>query len=234
MKRSTCSIRDLAEYVNVSPSTVSRVLNNKKSNVSITEATRRKIMKAAKKLNYTPNIHAKRLFGDKTNIIGLLVPSYERLGMHIFEDNHLVRIISGLEKSLRVNKYNLLLLFNDKDFVPQKRYLQLFREKQIDGLLVWGALEDDDYWDELRDSGFPYLFLVNAPREREKFNHIVVDPYKATCKITDILLDKGHRKIAWIRGRDDIALTRCQARAIDDTLKRAGLSSPCATNTIFF
>ena len=33
MKRSTCSIRDLAEYVNVSPSTVSRVLNNKKSNV---------------------------------------------------------------------------------------------------------------------------------------------------------------------------------------------------------
>ena len=224
MIKSGCSIRDLASYTQVSPGTVSRVLNSRRSNVRITEETRKRILEAAQELNYTPNIHAKRLFGKKSNIIGLLVPSYEKMGTHIFEDNHLVRIISGMEQRLQACKYNLLLLFNDDDFIKEKRYLKLFREKQIDGLLIWGTFQGETWTQELGDAGFPHIFLTNTPDDCESFNYITVDYRQAAGAITGILLNKGHQHIALIRGAPHLLITHDQEQGVRQALAAKSLT----------
>ena len=224
MIKSGCSIRDLASYVQVAPSTVSRVLNSRRNNVRITEETRKRILDAAQELNYTPNIHAKRLFGKKTNIIGLLVPSYEKMRRHIFEDNHLVRIISGMEQYFQECKYNLLLLFNDDDFIKEKRYLKLFMEKQIDGLLIWGTRHDDAWARELHETGFPYIFLTNTPDDCESLNYIKIDYRQGANDITRLLLNKGHRHIALIRGKPYLSITREQEQGIREALAAESLT----------
>ncbi len=224
MIKSGCSIRDLASYVQVAPSTVSRVLNSRRNNVRITEETRKRILDAAQELNYTPNIHAKRLFGKKTNIIGLLVPSYEKMGTHIFEDNHLVRIISGMEQRLQACKHNLLLLFNDDDFIKEKRYLKLFMEKQIDGLLIWGTFQGETWVRELGATGFPYIFLTNTPYNCESFNYITIDYRKAAEAMTNILLDKGLRHIALIRGAPNLLITHDQEQGVRQAMSARSLT----------
>lgn len=224
MIKSGCSIRALANYAQVAPSTVSRVLNSRRGNVRITEETRKRILDAAQELNYTPNIHAKRLFGKKTNIIGLLVPSYEKMGTHIFEDNHLVRIISGMEQYLQECKYNLLLLFNDNDFIKEKRYLKLFQEKQIDGLLIWGTRHDETWTRELQISGFPYIFLTNVPDGCESFNCIKIDYRQAAEAITGMLLNKGHQHIALIRGKPRLSVTNEQEQGVRQAMSARSLT----------
>jgi DNA-binding LacI/PurR family transcriptional regulator len=78
------TIKDIAENVGVAPSTVSRVLNNSASKIPIAEKTRKKVMDAARKLNYAPNVNARRLTRKDTNTIAILLPSCVIEGRNIF------------------------------------------------------------------------------------------------------------------------------------------------------
>ena len=69
------TIRDIAKAANVSPSTVSRVLSN---SPKISEATKKKVYKAMKELNYEPNIIARSLANNSTKILGLIFSKYGR------------------------------------------------------------------------------------------------------------------------------------------------------------
>lgn len=221
--KTTCSIREVARHANVAASTVSRVLNNRMGDLRVAKETRDKIIAAASQLNYAPNINARRLFSRKTGIIGLLVPSYRRMGQHIFEDNHLTRIISGLEKGIGGQKYSLLLLFNDDDFIREKRYLSLFREQNIDGLLIWGAYEHETFWEELAAEGWPHLFLSNIPSSHERLNYLISDNEQAGYAVTRHLLEKGHRQLAWIGGKSEISINRQQECGVRRALAEYGL-----------
>jgi len=219
-----CSIRELSKHVGLSPSTVSRILNNNMGNVRVAEKTRKRVLEAAKELNYSPNINALRLFGNKTNIIGLLVPSYDRLGMHVFDDNHLVKIVSGLEKSLRENQFNLLLIFNDDNFVKEKKHIELFRSRQIDGLLVWGARIQDSYWEEVAVEHYPLLFISTLPQNKDKFNYIVTDPCQSVKNIACKMIAAGYKKFLWIKGHDDIYIVKRQEDGMINALIEHGIS----------
>jgi len=224
-----CSIREVARHAGVSAGTVSRVLNNRMGEMQVPETTRQKIIRAAQELNYTPNIHARRLFSNRSGIIGLVVPSFSRVGTHIFENYHMTRIISGLEKGLTGKDYRLLLIFNDDKFVKDKQYLSLFRERNVDALLVWGAYADETFWQELAAVGCPHLFLTNLPSGGEKLNYILSDHEAGSYSIAHHLLERGHRRLIWLRGKPDISLTRQQENGISRALSEYGLTAGTLT-----
>jgi DNA-binding LacI/PurR family transcriptional regulator len=219
----TYSIRDIAKLVEVSPSTVSRVLGKKNNKIKISDTTRKKIIETAEKLNYAPNIHAKRLFAKHTGVIGFLTPSYHNLGCHIFEDNHLVRMLSGIEKGLSKNKFNILLLFSDKDFIKEKKYVKLFREKQIDGLLIWGASIDDTHLKELGTNNYPHIFLATEPDCDVEFNSISFNYEDASYKVAEHVIKKGHKKIAWLCGAKNNSVTVSQEKGLKKAFDRYNL-----------
>ena len=103
-----CSIRDVAALAGVSISTVSRILNNHEKAKTIPPEVHKRVQECARQLEYVPNANARRVFSHRAGIIGLLVPSYRQMKMHIFEDGHLRRLISGIEEGLGENKYRLL------------------------------------------------------------------------------------------------------------------------------
>ena len=71
MKKSRTTITEIAKELGISPSTVSRALNN---HPAISKKTKRAVVKLAKKLNYQPNLLALNLLNKKTNTIGVIVP----------------------------------------------------------------------------------------------------------------------------------------------------------------
>lgn len=202
MKRN-CSIRDVASHVGVSPSTVSRVLNNRMGNLHVSEQTRERILTGARALNYTPNIHARRLFSRRSGAIALVLPSWEKRGHHVFRDNHLVEIFSGIEQALTGTDNRLQVVFNDRYFADNKVWLSLFREQAIDGMLVWGSCASEEFWPALIAEDYPVVFLTKPAFGCDEINYVLHD-YEASGRLAmEHLLALGHRRIGWIGGFHD-------------------------------
>ncbi len=207
-KNKTCSIRDLAKHVNVSPGTVSRVLNNKDSNVKITEATKKRIFTAVKELNYSPNIHAKRLFSNRSMTIGVVIPDQQHMvtNQHVFSDFNLSESLSGIEIVATANNYRLLLLVRTEQFLAEKHYLDLFREKCIDGIIFWGAGTHSGFNKELSDENLPFV-LANSDHLEDNYPKVNSDNVTGSFNITEYLIKKGRKKIAYIKGKTDSPVT---------------------------
>ena len=95
-KRTT--IYDIAEKLNITPSSVSRALNNRNY---VNEATKELILKTAAELNYKRNILASNLRMGKTKTIGVVVP---RINQNFFSN-----VIVGLEDATYQHGYNLII-----------------------------------------------------------------------------------------------------------------------------
>jgi LacI family transcriptional regulator len=226
-----CSIREVARRAGVASSTVSRVLNNRMGALRVAASTREKIIATARQLNYTPNVNALRLFSKRVGVIGLVAPSFRRTGTHILEDRHLTWIISGLEGLMNERRHNLLLLFNDDDFIREKRYLNLFRERNVDGLLIWGAREHEAFWGELAEAGWPHLFLTSLPADSETVNFLASDYEQAGYVTVRHLLAKGHRQLAWLGGLPDTSPNRLLESGFARALAEQGMAMDAVATT---
>ena len=121
MKKAT--IHDVAKKAGVSVTTVSRVLNNRGY---ISDEMKEKVMTAIKELNYIPNEIARSFFTNKTNFVGLIVPTtsnpfFGELTFHI-------------EKKLSTKGYKLFICNSINDVETERVYLRLLQEKRVDVL----------------------------------------------------------------------------------------------------
>ncbi len=222
MEKKSCNIRELANYLKVSPSTVSRVMNNSKG--AISPMTRKRVLDAAKMLNYSPNINAQRFFSKRTNVVGLVIPSNDKDGDYILEDPHLMRVISSLGTELRKYSIHMLLLFADEAFIAEKQYLDHFRGKHIDSLLIWGCQLDETYHEDLRAHGFPYLFVGNVPKNKDGVNYVACDYLSSSIKITRLLIEGGAQKLLFLEGCHNISASDTQKQGVLSAMKETGLS----------
>ena len=202
MEKRRCNIRDLAQAAKLSPGTVSRILNNRPGDMNIPETTRRRVVELAREMQYVPNIHAQRLFSKNSGVIGLVIPSAKRNGAPVFAEGHLPLILAGMEERLDASSRRIELIINNGDFIEKQSYLSLFRNGSLDGLLVWGAYEDEQFWQELVDARFPYVFIGTYPRLRSWVNCVSNDYAFAAGKITENVLKVGHRQVLFL---DDAA-----------------------------
>lgn len=200
--KSGCNIRELARHVGLSTCTVSKVLNNC-GDFKIQPETRRRVLDAARELNYVPNINARRLFRKKSGIIGFLVPSRPD-GGNVFADPHVFDLLGGFERPLKRHGYSLLLQFCD-DSDDENRYLNLFRAGGIDGLLIWGAHRSDRCFRPLLEAGVPHLFLTSFPDRRDDGRiSFVAAGYRAGAEeVTKRLIGRGARRILYLAGPEN-------------------------------
>jgi LacI family sucrose operon transcriptional repressor len=154
------TIRDIAELAGCSPSTVSRVLSGKKCSIPISKSTREKILAVCKEHDYMPNINASRFFSKESKIIGLLIPSGESL-----IDDNLARGMSAIYDTLNENSYRMLPLTLDKKFIGDEEYLNLFKRREIDALIIWGAWGDCFWIDKLAENKMPFILLTNRYKD---------------------------------------------------------------------
>lgn len=150
------NIRKIAELSGCSPSTVSRVLSEKKTDIKISAETRGRIDKVCRELDYQPSVHAARFFSKKARCVGFL-PSRE---CFVLDDN-LARSMNAVFQELNRLGYRCLPLINDARFMDGREYLKLFKGREIDALIVWGAAGDGAYLAELEERCLPFMLLTN-------------------------------------------------------------------------
>ncbi len=194
------TLKDIAQRSGLSIYTVSTILNGK-PDASL--KTQERVIKIAKELNYRPNYFARRLKNVMANTIGLVLP----FDSTIFTSESFNLMLQGLEPALSNHDYRIMLLCVGPQFERRDHYIQLFREKIFDGIIVF-APEPKDFEIMMQELGTLPLLLINSNEENHGINFIGVDNIQSIYTMTHYLIQHGHQDIAFINVPHSIADAR--------------------------
>lgn len=140
-------IKDVAKYAGVSVTTVSRVLNGEKY---VKDDLKARVQKAIDDLGYSPSHIARSLVRKKTNLIGVIVPDVT--------SSFYSTILSTIEKTASLNDYNLLVCNIIEDTDKELKYLQVFKEMRVDGIIIMHEKINEEIRKLLDKLGIPIIF----------------------------------------------------------------------------
>lgn len=198
------TIKDVARAANVSPSTVSLVMNKRPA--SISAETRARVQKAAAELRYRPNQLAAGLVTKKTHTLGLIVPDICNYFHAAFCEQ--------IERNAEARGYSILIRIAQND--PQKtiRYLLDFDDRGIDGVILTSSMfespEDTSAClQAISDMRIPVMLTDRVPPERQQ-EAILPNDYLGGYLAATHLLELGHKRIGYVTGR--LYLLNCLER----------------------
>lgn len=180
------SLADVAERAGVSPTTVSRVLNNRGY---LSQRTKDAVAEAIEELGYRPNEVARALLGQRTRMIGVIMPT---VALPFFGE-----VAVSLEHALSQQGYRMLLCNSLGRAEIERQYLDLLRANRVDGL-VSGAHNRSVVGDYERT----HLPLVTVDREMAPHIPNVRADNEAGARLaTELLLRRGARRPALLTSR---------------------------------
>lgn len=200
-------IKDVAKVAGVSPTTVSRVLNNRGY---ISEETRKKVYAAMEKIQYYPNEIARALLNNRTYFVGVIVPT-------VTSPFHGV-IVEQIEYYLSKKNYKTLLCNSKNQLDTEKKYIDMLRRNQVDGMIVGTHnVLVEEY------SGF-HMPVVGIDRYLgENVPVVSCDNYEAGRLATRHLIERGCKKILCIRGDSRLRMPgNNRSQAYLDEMKKEG------------
>ena len=205
-------LKDVAQALNLSISTVSAVLHNR---VDFSEATRQRVLQKAQELRYHPNTVVRSLVTRKTNVLGVIVPS---LGMAF----PAASFLAGIDATTHPAGYHFVVFNADGDSAREDEGLATFISKQADGLIIDSSHHraDNSVWARLRESGIPFV-LVDRFFPAVPF--VGADNVGVGAMATRHLIQQGYRKIALLTGRPVFMTRFDRYRGYVRTLREAGL-----------
>ncbi len=186
------TIADIAREAGVSKMTVSRVINK---TGAVSGATKEKVDRIIKKMNYYPNHIARSLSSSMTRTIGVVIPKKEK----IFMDNYIAHVLSGVSEVLKKEDYRIMLF--PVDINNESEVSGLANANLVDGLILLKIAGTDQYIKKLSvNSSIPSI-RINNKDEAETINFIDSENIKGAKLAVNYLYNKGHRKIGFITGR---------------------------------
>lgn len=180
------SLKQLAEHLGLSPTTLSLVLNDAPSASSIPAETKQRIFTAAKKLNYRPNYVARSLRVQKTNTLGVIVPE--------LSDGYSAMVLNGVEAVLAKEDYFYLTASHLHRNDLLQKHPQMLLERRVEGLIAVDS--------PIRFQPVLPVVTVSGHDEIEGVTNIILNHQHAAELGIGHLYALGHRKIAVIKGQD--------------------------------
>lgn len=202
------TIYDIAKKANVSPMTVSRVINNAGN---ISEKTKEKVEQVIKELNYIPNNAARSLTLKHSRILSLLITD--------ITNPFFTKVARGAEDKAKQMGYRLLLSNSDESFVKESEYIEMLLSSGVDGVLI--APTGDDSKKNLKTlikHKIPFVLIDRQVKDIE-CDIVLGDNYEGTRRLVTHLIEQGHTKIALINGPKNISTSQLREQSFKDTLK---------------
>lgn len=183
------SMDTIANCLGVSKVTVSKALNDKEG---VSEELRKQIKAKALELGYHMNMIAKGLKTNQTFNIGMLIPEryVETSNTYYFE------IYAKLIKKFSENGYTGIMEILDSQTENNLELPKMYHSGKIDALIIIGQC-NKEYLELFTHVSIPVLFF-DFYDSQIKVDSIIVDNYLSGTEITDLLIQKGHRDIAFI------------------------------------
>jgi DNA-binding LacI/PurR family transcriptional regulator len=178
------TLKAVAQYLGLTPGTVSAVLNDSPSARSIPQETKNRIRAAATELNYRPNFFARTLRNKRTYTIGVIA---EEIG-----DSYSSPIISGIEQYLRQQDYFFLTVVHRHDQALLSRYSQLLSERGVEGIITVDTT--------VHEAPMLPTVAIAGHKKLKGVTNIVLDHERAAVLALNHLKDLHHERIAFMKG----------------------------------
>lgn len=213
MKNKQATIKDIAREIGVSPSTVSRALND---HPAISKSTKEKIKAKAKELKYEPNIVALSLKNKSTKTIGVIIPEL----IHFFFSS----VISGIEDVAYDNGYTVMVCQSKESHEKEVKDVMALLAHRVDGLLISQAKEilNIDHYEEIQERGVPLVFFDRKPAE-VKAPSIIIDDELAAYGATKHLIDRGCTSILHLGNNLSMSISEARVNGYKRALGEAGI-----------
>ncbi|HHT06340.1 MAG TPA: LacI family transcriptional regulator [Hydrogenispora sp.] len=194
------TITDIAKRAKVSPSTVSRVIAD---NPRISAATKEKVLRIMKEMNYHPNIIARSLVNQTTKIIGVVMPGMaEQSLQHPFYPE----LLGGIASMANNQGYKILLA--NVSTVDEEREMvkELTFGGITEGIILLTSRDDNPTVDQLVKNGFP--FVVIGRTENPYVNWVDNDNFLIGYQLATHFIEQGHQEIAFLGYSPGYMVTR--------------------------
>lgn len=214
MKNTKITIKELAVILHVSPSTISRALQN---HPSIGKKTTLLVQETAQKLGYFPNSLASNLRRKKTNLIGVIIPRIDR---H-FQSS----AISGIEEVCSKSGYYVTIFQSNNSYEREKENARMLMSSQADGVIACLAMETNHYEHlaVFKQKNIPLVFFDRVCYDIDT-HKVVINDFEAAMKSTRHLLEAGCRRIAHIAGNQKMAIFRDRLKGYREAIIQEGMS----------
>lgn len=207
------TLADIAKKLKTTSGTVSRALNN---HPAISEKTRKKVLRAAERLNYRRNNIASSLRLNKTGIIGVIIPSAEI--------NFFGSVVHGIESLANQHGYNVLIYQSNESMEHEKKGIETLLHARVDGIMVSMAKQTMEYshFLDVKKAKVPIVFFDRAI-DNLQIDSVVINDYKGAFMATRHLIDKGYKRIAHIAGPQHISIFKARLEGYKAALKAHGI-----------
>lgn len=187
------TLKDVAQKLNISVSTVSRVVNNKGY---VKAETRERVLSCLDECQYVPNEIARSLKAQESMTIGVLVPDI----CEVF----LSRIIKGIDLIISKAGYMLIVADSNENKRIERKYLDNLFQKRVDALVIATVDLKAPNIERFKGNNKPVVFIDNLPENRdENTKYVIVDNRQASRMAVQELLKCGHRRIAVLVGSEE-------------------------------
>jgi LacI family transcriptional regulator len=186
------TIKEMAEILNTSTTTVSNVIHGKSGEVS--EAMVEKVKKLIEEYDYVPNINARNLAKNKSGIIGLVMKAHHGKYENYVKDAFAGEFTGAVESCVRAKGYAIMLYISN-DIME---IIQSVSSWNADGLIVLGIKKEDGSL--LREKVKKPMVFVDCYFDDSPSDQVIVgiEDRKGSYEITKYLIQNGHRKIAYL------------------------------------
>ena len=218
------TIKDVAKAAGVSPSTVTRVIQNKST---ISDETKKRVRKAMTELNYHPNLNARSLVSSYTQVIGLVLPDDSDV---FYQNPFFPSVLRGIAQVASENHYAIQIATGKDEKERLNAISQMVYGKRVDGLIFLYAQENDPLVQLVVDEQFPFLILGKS---LSPFIPLVDnDNIQAGFDATEYFIKKGCSRIAFIGGTKKLFVTQDRLTGYEQALQEHNL--PLDNQRTFF
>ncbi|TBN05599.1 LacI family transcriptional regulator [Hyunsoonleella flava] len=207
-KKST--IKDIANVLGITPSAVSKALNN---HPRISKKTKKAVLQVAENLNYQPNHIATALRKGKSNLVGVIIP---RANSNFFSS-----VIEKIEEVLNKKGYNVIITQSNESYEKECKNIEALLFTQVDGIIASMANETVklDYYNKIKQKGIP-LILFDRGENDLNVDYVGIDDYMSSHIVIDHLVEQGCKRIAHIGGFSHTRIYKNRIRGYFDALKK--------------
>lgn len=211
--RPQITIKDIARALGISPSTVSRALQD---HPDISKKTREKVQAYAKETHYKPNAIALSLKKQRTNIIGVILPEM----VH----NFFASVLAGIDDAASRKGYNVILCQSSEQYEKEIDCIDTLMATHISGMLASISKETtnlDHFKEALED--VPVVFFDRVSPEL-KSDQVVADDYSGAYAAVSHLIETGCKRIAFFSSPEHLKITQDRKRGYIEALKAHGIT----------
>jgi LacI family transcriptional regulator len=210
------TIKDIAQRVGKSTTTVSRALNDYDD---ISAETKALIRRVADEMGYSPNAFAQRLQKQRTDTLAFILPTFGPR----FSDPFFSELLAGIGNKAAQYGFDLLVATRPPGKVEMDAYRFNIQGHRTDGFIIVRTRRHDPRIDFLNEAGFPFV-AFGRTLDSDDFSYVDEDGELGMALVINHLYKLGHRRIACLLPPEDLTFAYYRRRGIERESQKLGLN----------